>query len=134
MRTNVDYLRLGHTFRQKQNTKFKQALIWGLSFFAATSIKTQSQETGLTTNSIPESSTNSVAPSEVSTNQVQQTHSTSASQSSSGTMAWPTGAAATAGTAGGTMAWPSAPAASSSSSGGTMAWPAEKTSTSAAAP
>jgi hypothetical protein len=135
MRTNVDYLRLGHTFRQKQSTKFKRALIWGLSFFAATSIKTQSQETGLTTNSIPETSTNSVAPSEVSTNQVQQTQSASAPQSSSGAMAWPTGAAATAAAAGGGMAWPGAPSASSqNSSGGTMAWPAGKKSAPAAAP
>jgi hypothetical protein len=117
MRTKVDYLRLGHTFRQKQNTKFKQALIWGLSFFAATSIKTQSQETGLTTNSIPETSTNSVAPSEASTNQVQQSHSASApaaasAAASSGLMAWPNGTTpsanhpAPATSTEGTMAWP----------------------------
>jgi hypothetical protein len=136
MRTNVDNLRLGHTFRQKQSTKFKQAIIWGLSFFAATSIKTQSQETGFPTNSISDTSTNSVAPSEVSTNQIQPSQSSSTPQSSSGTMAWPTGAAATSASAGGSMAWPAAPAASSqmNSSGGTMAWPAGKTSAAPAAP
>lgn len=127
MRTNVENFRLGHTFRQKQSTKFKRAVIWSLSFFAATSIKTQSQETGFPTNSIPETSTNSVAPLDVSTNQVQPSPSPSAPAASSGTMAWPGGAASTS-TAGGAMAWPGAAASGQkNSSGGSMAWPAGKT-------
>ncbi len=142
MKTNVEDLRIGHSFRQNHRTKFKQVLIWCLGFFAVTGLKTQSQEAGFSTNSIPQTSTNSVAPSEVSevsSNQVQQSQSNSASQvpsasqSSSEIMAWPTGTAPSASrpksaSTEGSMAWPTGTTPSTSrptsaSAEGSMAWP-----------
>jgi len=138
MKTNVEDLRIGHTFRQNHRAKFKRAIIWCLGFFAITSLKTQSQETTFSTNSVPEISTNSVALPDASTNEVQQAQSISSSptpsvsQSSSGAMAWPGGAAPSTSrsksvSTEGSMAWPTGgtPAASvqKNSYGSSMAWP-----------
>src|SRR5579859_5531766 len=101
MKTNVENLRIGAGFCHNHRVKFKRAVIWSLSFFAVTGLRTQSQQIEFPTNALPNTSTtstappevssNSIAPSEISTNQVQQTQHAPTPLVPSGVMSWPSG-------------------------------------------
>jgi hypothetical protein len=138
MKTIAENLRVGTIYCRNNHVKFRRVVIWCLSFFAATGIKTHGQETSFPTNSIPDTSTNVVTPSEVvDTNQVSQSQiqpqpqsrPMPSPQSSSGVMAWPGGqTTASPNQSSGVMAWPSAGAVGqTNSTGGIMAWPSGQT-------
>ena len=128
MKTNIQKWRR-YFFCQCQWIRFTAAAIWCV-FFAATGPKAHSQSTSLSTNSSPDTASETSTNSLNSTNEIELPQpAVSSSQPASGLMAYPAPVwpgQTVSNSAAGAMAYPAeaASASSSKSSSGVMAWPA----------